>query len=277
MKGAALVLALLGAAGGQDPGASVNPSAGIGIDQRLNEPVPLGAVFRDEAGRVVRLGDCLAGRPAVLVLVYYRCPMLCNEVLDGLLRSLRTLALTAGREFTVVAVSIDPRETPDLAAAKRDGYLHRYARPAAGSDWRFLTGEEGSIRTLARAVGFRYRYDERTGLFAHAGGAIVLTPDGRIARYFYGIEFPPRDLRLGLVEAAAGKIATAADRVLLLCLRYDPATGKYSLALWNAVRLGAALTAALLAGFIVVMLRRERRRAGKGAPPRPALERARTV
>jgi len=236
-----------------------DPSAGVGLDARLNEPVPMGAVFTNDVGRVVRLEECLDGKPTLLVLVYYRCPMLCGEVLDGLVRSLRALPLRPGRDFNVVAVSIDPREPWDLAYLKKEAVVRRYGRAGSEGGWHFLVGGEGSIRTLAQAVGFRYRYDERTRQYAHAGGVMVITPEGRVARYFYGIDYPPRDVRLGLVEAAQGKIAASAgDRVLLLCFRYDPATGRYSLAIWQAVRLGGIVTLAVLGGLVFFLRRRGR-------------------
>jgi protein SCO1/2 len=230
----------------------------VGIDQRLNERVPLDLVFRDEAGRTVRLGDYFGARPVVLALVYYECPMLCTQVLNGLVGTLKSFAFEPGREFEVVAVSFDPSEGSDLAALKKANYLARYGRPATADGWHFLTGDAESIAALTKAVGFRYVYDERIQQFAHGAALTVLTPSGVISRYFYGIEYSPRDLRLGLVEAAAGRIGNAIDQFLLLCYHYDPATGRYSATALGAVRLGGVLTVAALAAFILVSLRRER-------------------
>ena len=233
---------------------------GIGIDQRLNEQVPLALVFHDESGRSVQLGDYFGSKPVILALVYYRCPMLCPLVLDGLVSSLRVLSFTAGDQFTVVVVSFNPRETPEFAAAKKETALQRYARPGAEGGWHFLTGEEQAIARLAGAVGFRYTYDAAQDQYAHASGIVVLTPQGKIARYFYGIEYAPRDLRLGLVEAAANKIGSPIDQLLLLCYHYDPARGKYSAVVVDAVRLGGAATVLALGTFLVVMWRRETRK-----------------
>ncbi len=231
----------------------------IGIEQRLNEQVPLDLAFCDESGKMIRLGDYYDGKPVMLALVYYECPMLCNEVLNGLLRSLRALQFDVGKEFTVVTVSFDPRETSTLAATKKQQYLKQYGRAGAENGWHFLTGDEESIRALTQAVGFRYVYDEKSGQFAHAAAIIVTTPQGKLSRYFYGIEYPPKDLRLGLVEASEGKIGALSDRVLLFCYRYDPTTGKYGFAIMNAIRVGGALTVLCLGTFIVVMIRRGRK------------------
>ena len=230
---------------------------GIGIDQRLGESVPLDLTFRDEAGEMVRLGSYFGARPVVLALVYYECPMLCTLVLNGLVSSLKALSFDAGREFDVVAVSFDPDETPELAAAKKETYLDSYRRPNAAEGFHFLTGDEESIRRLAAAVGFRYRYDPASDEFAHAAGITVLTPSGVIARYFYGVEYAPRDLRLGLIEAADEKIGSHVDQLMLFCFRYDPATGRYSAAVLNLVRLGGILTVLAFAGFVIVARSRE--------------------
>jgi protein SCO1/2 len=219
----------------------------VGIDQRLNETVPLDLIFRDEVGHAVRLGDYFQGRPVILVLAYYRCPMLCTQVLNGLTDALRGVPLQMGSDFQVVTVSFDAREQPELAAAKKASYVAGYGRLGAADGWHFLTGEQAAIDRLARAVGFRYQYDARLDQFAHASGVTVLTPDGKIARYFFGLNYPPRDLRLTLVEASAGKIGSPVDRVLLLCYHYDPATGKYTPAVMNLVRFGGGLTLAVLA------------------------------
>jgi protein SCO1/2 len=246
----------------QTAGTLPGPLRGVGIDQRLNEQVPLELMFRDDTGKAVRLGEYIGavpGRPTILALVYYECPMLCSLVLDGLLRSLKAVSFNAGEEFNIVAVSFDPRETPVLAAAKKSDYVRRYGRSGAAAGWHFLTGEEDAIRQLARAVGFRYTYDATTNQYIHASGIMVLTPQGKLARYFYGIEYAPRDLRLGLVEASADQIGSPVDQVLLFCYRYDPVTGQYSLLIMNMLRLAGLATVVAMGALIVVMLRRDQR------------------
>jgi protein SCO1/2 len=228
----------------------------VGIDQRLNHQAPLHLSFRDEEGRAVRLGDYFGRRPVILALVYYECPMLCTQVLNGLVSALGVLSFDAGREFDVVAVSFDPGEGPELARAKKHAYLERYRRPGAERGWHFLTGAQPAIAELTRAVGFRYVYDERRDQFAHGAAVIVLTPSGRIARYFYGIEYAPRDLRLGLVEASANRIGSIADQVLLLCYHYDPASGRYGFVALTLVRIGGVLTVAAIVGFWILERRR---------------------
>jgi protein SCO1/2 len=234
---------------------------GVGFDQRLNEQVPLDLAFKDESGQPVRLGDYFQGKPVILVLAYYRCPMLCTQVLNGLVRALLDIPLDVGKEFEVVTVSFDPRETPELAAAKKKTYLERYGRPGAAAGWHFLTGEQDAIRRLTESVGFRYTYDPRNDQFAHASGLLVLTPAGKISRYFYDITYSPRDLRLGLVEASANRIGSPADQVLLFCFHYDPAEGKYGPVIMNFVRLGGALTVLAVGTLFAVLWRQERRRA----------------
>jgi len=232
----------------------------IGIDQRLNAPLPLDIPLRDETGRAVRLGDGFGRRPVILALVYYNCPMLCTQVLNGLVAALNVMSLDAGKDFDVVAVSFDPRETPAMAAAKKDAYLTRYKHPNAADGWHFWTGDAASIEALTKAVGFRYKYDAQNEQFAHASAIFVATPDGRLARYFYGIEYPPRDLRLGLVEASAGRIGTPVDQILLFCFHYDPANGKYGAVIVNIVRLAGVATVLALAVGIWAMSRRRGRR-----------------
>ncbi|MGH9313440.1 MAG: SCO family protein [Vicinamibacterales bacterium] len=222
----------------------------VGIDQRLNERLPLDLRFRDEEGRDVRLGDYLGRRPVVLALVYYECPMLCTQVLNGLVSALTVMSLDAGREFDVVAVSFDPKEGPGLARAKKQSYLERYGRPGTAAGWHFLTGGPESIERLTKAVGFRYVYDEKRDQFAHGAAITVVTPSGVISRYFYGIEYAPRDLRLGLVEASADRIGSIADQVLLLCYHYDPATGRYGFVALTLVRIGGILTIAAFGVFL---------------------------
>ena len=227
---------------GQTPRGIPESLRNVGIDQRLNEQVPLDLVFRDETGKAVRLGDYFGRRPVILNLVYFECPMLCTQVLNGLVSSLKVLSFSANQEFDIVTVSFNPQEGSPLAAAKKESYLNRYGRSGASGGWHFLTGHEESIQALTRAVGFRYSFDSQTRQYAHASGIMLLTPQGRVSRYFYGIEYSPRDLRLGLVEASAGKIGNVTDQLLLFCYHYDPHEGKYSAIILNFIRLGGALT-----------------------------------
>jgi protein SCO1/2 len=233
------------------------PLRNIGIDQKLNAQAPLDAVFRDETGHAVRLGQYFGRKPVILAMVYYDCPMLCTQILNGLVSSLKPVTFRAGGQFDVVSVSINPAEGPELAARKKQVYVGRYSRSANPDGWHFLTGPEESIRALTDAVGFRYSYDPKTKLFAHGSAVLVLTPQGRVSRYFYGVEYSPRDLRLGLIEAAQNKIGTPVDHVLLFCYQYDPALGKYTAITMNLVRVGGALTVVILSGFLLLMWRRE--------------------
>jgi protein SCO1 len=228
---------------------------GVGIDQKLNDSIPLGLTFRDENGRAFKLSEFFGQKPVVLALVYYDCPMLCTQVLNGLDRSLKDVPMDIGKDFNVVTVSIDPSETPRLASSKRDLYTGIYGRPGAAQGWHFLTGEESQIRQLANAVGFRYAYDADSKQFAHASAVMVLTPEGKISRYFYGIQYPARDMRLGLVEASEGKIGSVVDQVLLFCYHYDPVTGKYGLLISRVIKVGGFLTV-LAIGILVLVLSR---------------------
>lgn len=230
----------------------------IGIDQRLNHQVPLDLPFMEETGREVALREYFGTRPVMLALVYYECPMLCTQVLNGLVSALATLKFDVGREFDVVAVSINPREGPGLAAQKKAAYLERYGRTHTAAGWHFLTGREENIRRLADAVGFRYEYVADIGQYAHGAGVELLTPTGTISRYYYGIEYSPRDIRFGVIEASEERIGTPVDDVLLLCFHYDPATGKYGATALGLVRIGAVATVLAFLAFLVVSLRRER-------------------
>lgn len=230
----------------------------VGFDQNLNHSVPLDIPLKDEDGRGVRLGELFGSRPVVLALVYYECPMLCTQVLNSLTSTLATLSLDPGSDFEVVIVSFDPRETPALAAAKKSAYLARYKRPRANGGWHFLTGDQPSIDRLTRAVGFRYVWDAPLKQFAHPSGVTVLTPDGRLARYLFGIDYGPRDLRFALIEASAGRVGSKVDQVLLYCYHYDPQRGRYGFLVMRALRLAGAATVLALGTFIVVMIRRER-------------------
>jgi len=230
----------------------------IGIDQRLNQHIPLDLPFVDENGKDVRLGDYFGKRPVLLAMVYYECPMLCTQVLNGVTGALKAINFDVGKEFDIVAVSINPREGPGLAAQKKQAYVQRYGRPQTADGWHFLTGREENIQTLAAAVGFRYVYDEEIKQYAHGAGVELITPRGVIARYFYGIEYSPRDIRFGVVEASEERIGSPIDNVLLLCYHYDPTTGKYGAAAIGLVRIGAVLTMAAFATFLFVSIRRER-------------------
>jgi protein SCO1/2 len=244
----------------------------IGIDQKLNAQVPLDAVFRAEDGREVRLGDYFGKRPVVLALVYYECPMLCTQVLNGAVAAFKVLNFDIGDEYEVVTLSFNPKETPQMASAKKETYLNKYGRPAGAKGWHFLTGEQPAIDALASSVGFRYVFDQASQQYVHASALIVLTPDGRVSKYFYGIDYPPKDLRLGLIEASGGKIGTPVDQVLLYCYHYDPHSGKYSMVVMNVLRLAGVVTVTLIGGFIVAMWTRDRRtskRAAAAAPPAP--------
>ena len=229
----------------------------VGIDQHLNQQVPLHLVFKDETGRDVQLGEFFGKRPVILALVYYECPMLCTQVLNGLESALRVIHESIGREFDVVTVSFDPRETPVLAAGKKKAYLDRYQRPSAEQGWHFLTGDAASIAALTEAAGFSYVYDEDTRQFAHASGIVVATPAGKLSRYFFGIDYSPRDLKFALIESSNEKIGSLAERLLLYCYHYDPATGNYGFIAMRAVRVGGAVTLVALLGFMFVSLRRE--------------------
>jgi protein SCO1 len=238
----------------------------VGFDQRLNEQVPLDLHFKDEAGRDVCLADYFGhGKPIILVLAYFRCPMLCSEVLNGLVQAMLDMKLDIGTDFDVITVSFDARETPEMATLKKKSYVERFGHPGANSGWHFLTGRKESIEHLTRAVGFRYSYDASHDQFAHASGIMVVTPEGKLSRYFYDIRYSPRDLRLGLVEASANRIGSPIDQVLLFCFHYDPAEGKYGAAIMNFVRLGGLVTVAGLAAFICWLWRGERRRARRPA------------
>lgn len=229
----------------------------VGVDQKLNESIPLDLQFKDEHGNPVELRQYFGSKPVILSLVYYNCPMLCTQVLNGLERSLKELSLEIGKDYTVVTVSIDPAEQPALAGAKQELYTGLYGRAGAAQGWHFLTGAEPQIKGLARAVGFRYAYDPDSKQFAHASVIMLLTPDGRISRYFYGITYPSRDLRLGLVDASEGKIGTPVDAILLFCYHYDPGTGKYGLIISRVIQIAGGLTILILGGLIFILGRRE--------------------
>lgn len=233
------------------------PLREVGYDQRLGERVPLDLPFRDESGRQVRLGDYFGRRPVILVLAYYDCPMLCDLVLQGVTSSLKPLTFDAGREFDVVVASIDPTETAAMAAEAKRQMISRYGRDGAAAGWHFLTGPQTSISTLTRAVGFRYAYDAQREEYAHPAGMVILTPKGRVSRYLFGLDFPPRDIRLALIESTDEKIGSLVDQIVLYCFHYNPAMGKYSAMTMNIVRAAAAATVVGLVLLIVLLKRRD--------------------
>jgi len=237
----------------------------IHIDQHLDRQLPLDLPFTDDDGRAVKLGDYFGKRPVVMALAYYECPMLCTQVLNGLVSALTVMNFEPGREFDVVVVSFNPREGPGLASQKKASYLKRYGRPHTEAGWHFLTGAQSSIDALTDALGFRYAYDETIKQYAHGAAIEVITPTGHISRYFYGIEFSARDLRLGLIEASSERIGTPIDDFLLFCYHYDPTTGKYGTTILRLVRLGGVATVLAFLSFLVISLRSERR-AGAAGP-----------
>lgn len=258
---------------GVGEGYSIQPAGlppviqGIKIDQNLNAQVPLELTFKDDTGKTVRLGQYFGQKPVVLALVYYDCPGLCDLVLMGLEEAMQKTSLTLGKDFQVVTVSFSPQETWQLAAAKKANYIEKLKNPQEGKQyWHFLTGQDDQIVPLAKTVGFHYRYDPATKLYAHASGIMVLTPEGKVSRYLYGIQYNPRDLRLGLVEAAGEKIGSPVDEVLLFCYHYDPTKGKYGLVISNVLRVFGSATLFALVAFVFIMVRRDKRHANSGRP-----------
>ena len=235
---------------------------GVGIDQKLDQQLPLDLTFRDEAGRTVPLSTFFQSKkPVILALVYYRCPMLCTQILNGLVSSLKAVSFNAAQDFEVLSVSFDPQDTPELAASKKQMYLKRYSRPGTANGWHFLTGEKSNIKALTDAAGFHFKYDPQTDQFAHASGVMIVTPDGRLSRYFYGVEYAPRDIRLGLVEASQNRIGNPVDQILLFCYHYDPATGKYGAMVMNIVRASGAAFVLIGGTLLLIVFRRDLRRA----------------
>lgn len=231
----------------------------VGIDQKLNQQLPLDLQFRDELGKPVKLGDYFGKKPVVLTLVYYTCPMLCSEVETGMASVFKVLKFDPGREFDAVSVSINPHETPQDAMNEKQKFMHFYGRPQTESGVHMLVGDQASISALAKAIGYRYSYDAKSGQYSHATSIMVVTPEGKLAQYFYGIEYSPKDLRLALVQASQEKIGSVVDEVLLYCFHYDPSTGRYSAAILNIVKLAGISTVFGLVGFMVISLRRERK------------------
>ena len=229
----------------------------VGLDQRLNHQVPLDLVFNDEHGQSIALRQFFGHRPVILTLVYYQCPMLCTEVLNGLVRSMNQMPLELGKDFSVVTLSIDPKESPKLAAVKHEIYTGIYTRRQNSAAWHFLTGDESDIRQLADSVGFRYTYDPASGQYAHPSAIMVLTPEGKLSRYFYGIDYPERDLHWGLIQASEGKIGSPVDQILLYCFHYDPNTGKYGILISHVIQVSGSLTVLGMVILITILFRRE--------------------
>lgn len=259
---AVFLFTALGQASNAGPSAPFVPKylQGVGIDQKLNAQIPLDAQFKDEFGDPVKLGDYVRQRPAILALVYYTCPALCDQILEGMVRGLRPLSLKPGRDFDIIAISINPSEGPADALTKRQDYLKLYSRTASPQGWHFLTGTEPNIHAVTDAVGFRYRYDPKTKMFFHAAGILVVTPEGKAARYLYGVDYQPKDLKLGLIEASHNRIGAPVDRILLFCYHYDALTGKYTATVLNLLH-AAAVGFIILFGVIMAWLfRRDIRR-----------------
>lgn len=230
----------------------------VGIDAQMGKQIPLDLRFKDESGKTVVLRDYFnSGRPVLIAPVYYSCTMLCNQALNGMMSSLNVLKFSAGSEFDVLAVSFDPRETPDLAMEKRQMYMDRYKRAGAEKGIHFLVGDDANIKPLMKAIGFKYAWDERSSQYAHASTLILITPEGKIAQYYYGIEYSPKDMRLGIIEASQEKIGSVMDQVILYCFHYDPSTGRYGATAMSAMRISGVITVILLCGFIFISLRRE--------------------
>lgn len=242
-----------------------NALAGITIEQKLNSQLPLDAVFRDENGQNVMLGKYFGKRPVVLALVYYDCPMLCTQILNGMVRAAKVLSFAPGKDYEVLAISFDAREGPKQALLKKAVYLKDYGRPETADGWHFLTGGQDSIKRVTEAVGFKYKWDVYTATFAHASAIYILTPEGKLSKYFYGIDYSPKEMRLGLVEASEHRIGTAVDQILLFCYHFDPTSGKYTFVAMNLLRGAGAATMLLLGGFVVIMLRKDRQKGNRTA------------
>ena len=242
----------------------------VGIDQKLNGQVPLDLPFRDEHDRRVTLREYFRGKPVVISLVYYACPMLCTQVLNGMVETFKTLGFSVGDEFDVITVSIDPSESSALALEKKESYLSSYGRSGAAEGWHFLTGDSASISGLASAVGFKYVYDSASRQFAHGAGIMIATPEGKLARYLYGIEYPAKDLRFSLMEASRGRIGSPVDKLLLLCYHYDPSTGKYGVLVMTLVRIAGGTFVFLLGGYMLYHFRQDRKKRVMSSQPTPA-------
>jgi protein SCO1/2 len=236
----------------------------VTFKQRLDEALPLDAAFKDETGRDVTLGQYFGDKPVILAFVYYQCPMLCTQVMNGLSSALKVMPFTAGKDFDVVLVSFDPRDTPAIAAEKKRTHLEYWSAEHSAAAWHLLTGDEATIRRVTSAAGFTYRWDERTGQFAHVSGVLVVTPEGRLSRYFYGVEYSPKELRMALVESGQGRVGSVVDELLLYCFHYDPESGRYGVLTMNLIRLGGVLTMLFIGGFMLLARRRDSRTAVEG-------------
>ncbi len=234
----------------------------VGIQQKLNEYIPLDTEFKDENGNIVKLGEYFGKRPVILALVYYECPMLCNEVLNGLTGSIKGISFDVGKEFDVVAISFDSRENekPELAKNKKEGYVKRYGREKTAEGWHFLTGSQDSIDKITKAVGFGYEWDEATNQFAHGGGIMILTPEGQLSKYLYGIDYSPKDVKFSIMEASENKVGSPVDQLMLYCYHYDPARGKYGLQIFNVLRISGVLTLLGMGTMLFVFWRRNKRK-----------------
>jgi protein SCO1/2 len=241
------------------------PLKDVTIEQRLNSQLPLDATFRDEDGQTVQLGKYFGKRPVVLALVYYECPMLCTQILNGMVRAAKVMSFVPGKDYDVVAISFDARETPKQALLKKKIYMKDFGHPETAGGWHFLTGDLASIKRVTDAVGFRYKWDVYTATFAHASAIYVLTPEGKLSKYFYGIEYSPKDMRLGLVEASSNKIGSAVDQILLFCYHFDPTTAKYTVFAIDLLRAAGAATVLALGGFVFIMLRKDRQKGIRAA------------
>jgi protein SCO1/2 len=244
--------------GMMSPPATMRPPGlmDVGIQQNLNAQIPADLTFRDENGKLVKLGDYFGKKPMILSLVYYQCTMLCGEVLNGLDTALRVLKFDVGNQFDVLTVSFDPKDTPKVATIKKAEYLKRYKRSGAENGWHFLTGQQSEIDALTKAAGFQYQYDPKSEQFAHSTAIMILTPGGKIAQYYYGVEYAPKDLRFGLIQASNHKIGNVVDEVLLYCYHYDPNTGKYGAAIFKILRLSGAATILIMGVFLGILIRR---------------------
>jgi protein SCO1/2 len=252
---------LLNFKGGDRP----SPLKEVSIEQKLDSQIPLDAKFRDESGRDVKIGDYFGKRPVVLALVYYECPMLCTQILNGMVRAAKVLTFKPGQDYDVLAISFDARETPKQAAEKKAVYVKEYGHPETAAGWHFLTGNPDEIKRVTDAVGFRFKWDVYNAQFAHASAIYILTPQGKLSKYFYGVEYSPKDMRLGLIEASQNKIGTAVDQILLFCYHFDPTTGKYTPMALGILRVAGAATLLTLGGFVFIMLRRENKQKGNRA------------
>lgn len=242
-----------------------NALSGVTIEQKLNSQLPLNATFRDEYGNTVKLGKYFGKRPVVLALVYYQCPMLCTQILNGMTRAARVLTFTPGKDYDIVVISFDAREKPAQAMAKKEVYMKDYGHPETANGWHFLTGDPDSIKRVTDAVGFKYKWDVYTAMFAHASAIYILTPDGKLSKYFYGIDYSPKDMRFALIQASKNKIGTTVDQILLFCYHFDPHSAKYEFLAMGILRAAGAATLLLLGGFVLISIRKDKQKGNRAA------------